>query len=839
MRPVQVHIVSIKKIAVVFLLTLAVSACGLGTQINEVPEKKGGSLVTPDLEALTLEMASTLVNNEIDTGTNPSGGIKKVSIGYRNNSRLDAKEVTTTLHIVSTASLELINDQIRNGGAPITARNLPPKTLIKREGKEYYELPPANLLTLKDPYESLLQRKKVLVLSETGDNTNQPKYEAWKNTLDLAGGEYYIDKSLPIVIPDDVPATETIKVLTSNGVKAITNTYVLMLVVDDENEGTLVIETDEENNILFSDIALTVKDGTGPVVTQFVPEKTTDDKNKLSHEVGGFVVNVFFTDLVSSAPKEDFLYLELDGKIVKGNVKDVTAAKAEELGTDPPSKTVWQYTNTEELISGTTYSLVVPPGISDSDSNITNIEQKNSLYIRSRMTALKTSPEATPKTGGNLVYIPYGTDNKYNLFYIGGTPSFTKSDFPVTSGTLENLVYNSDVATLENHTHNQGTLNPNVVMMFRHDLYSTATGVSFSVDGITKSFLVAVGGYYWDAVSSSPRYVRAIETYETTSSPAATQWLHKENLSENRMKHTATKVSDREFIVIGGVRELVDNPGTVDRDEGLALTTTVIIRVENTGSTTTRPGPTLLKPRVNHTVVPLSDGKLLVLGGTNNASNNPVVWSDGEILDTKPITTGSTNYPASILVQQMVRPRLKHAATLLPSNGDTSKDRVLIAGGYLDYDELEMTDKAEIFTYDKADPLDSVFTPLLKGVEHIKMSMPRAEFNMTSLSLPQGASPVTYKNIVLISGGSTKPNDGTNTLKETVTTEVFYPDNVNSYHFGSSDWQEPDPTSLTGAKAALVVGNEVFMLGAHSIPTSGLDTTRTALSTPIKYRHQF
>ena len=166
-----------------------------------------------------------------------------------------------------------------------------------------------------------------------------------------------------------------------------------------------------------------------------------------------------------------------------------------------------------------------------------------------------------------------------------------------------------------------------------------------------------------------------------------------------RIGHAATALSDGRVLITGGR----DNAGNI----------VAVSEIFDPGTQTSAASATLTTARVDHTATRLADGRVLVAGGTGDIG--PL--SSAEIFDPANPDAGFR-----VLASMMSAARARHTATLL-NNG-----RVLIAGG-------EATGTAEIF-----DPATELFSPTLWA-----MTTPRAGHTATLFS----------DDSVLLAGGNT------------------------------------------------------------------------------------
>ena len=135
--------------------------------------------------------------------------------------------------------------------------------------------------------------------------------------------------------------------------------------------------------------------------------------------------------------------------------------------------------------------------------------------------------------------------------------------------------------------------------------------------------------------------------------PATKNWTSAGSLSSNRSWHTATLLPDGRVLVIGGA----DNAGKT-------LNITILY---NPANGTYATGPTLDTPRERHTATSLPNGKVLVVGGRRKNGNSYVTHATFTICDATACTASTGGIAA----------RHSHAAAALGLDGS----KVLVAGG--------------------------------------------------------------------------------------------------------------------------------------------------------------
>ncbi len=176
---------------------------------------------------------------------------------------------------------------------------------------------------------------------------------------------------------------------------------------------------------------------------------------------------------------------------------------------------------------------------------------------------------------------------------------------------------------------------------------------------------VLVAGGYQEA---SQTYLATAELFD----PDTGRWTATGTMIEAAAYDTATRLSDGTVLVAGAVR------GT---DEA-RITATVQLYDPRTGSWALTAA--MHDARAYHTATPLTDGTVLVTGGTDS--------HDGDIV---PILDSAERYdPATrswTLAPSMDGVRVSHTATLLIGGG------VLVAGGAHDYTGDGLLDTAELY----------------------------------------------------------------------------------------------------------------------------------------------
>jgi hypothetical protein len=184
-------------------------------------------------------------------------------------------------------------------------------------------------------------------------------------------------------------------------------------------------------------------------------------------------------------------------------------------------------------------------------------------------------------------------------------------------------------------------------------------------------------------------------------------------LTSPRFAHTATLLADGRVLIVGGQDEIFDDTNDKDILYEWTQHTLATAEVHDVRAATVMTTGSLASPRHDHTATVLSDGRVLIVGGTNETGR----LASAEIYDpatglftmTGSLATARDQHTATLLPDgkvlvigghgatadtiattevydpstgqftaagSLASPRYRHSATLLPSG------KVLIAGGY-------------------------------------------------------------------------------------------------------------------------------------------------------------
>ncbi len=167
---------------------------------------------------------------------------------------------------------------------------------------------------------------------------------------------------------------------------------------------------------------------------------------------------------------------------------------------------------------------------------------------------------------------------------------------------------------------------------FRSGGKMTTGRQSHSASLLPDGTVLIVGGYGAGAMSTSEIYDPRTGASEQAANPVT-----------GRAAHRATELSDGRILISGGNGEAGSVLSSVEAYDPTAG------EFNQVGSLTT--------PRVGHTQTLLDDGSVLIVGGTSGWRSATKILATAEIFDPKTDT--------SILVGDMQTPRYKHAAVLL------------------------------------------------------------------------------------------------------------------------------------------------------------------------------
>ncbi|MFA6583722.1 MAG: kelch repeat-containing protein [Elusimicrobiaceae bacterium] len=178
--------------------------------------------------------------------------------------------------------------------------------------------------------------------------------------------------------------------------------------------------------------------------------------------------------------------------------------------------------------------------------------------------------------------------------------------------------------------------------------------------------ILVIGGY------SSSTYQNSMEAYD----PVNAQWTElSATLTNARAQHTATILHNGNILVCGGLN---GTGGTLSSCEMITVGTGV------TPTFTVSAAPSLSHPRHSHTATLLRDGRVLIVGGNDGASE--IKWRDGNPTSEISVmnaagnvaswSIGTPNPGGEIATgQELIIGRQNHTTSLLP-NG-----KILVFGG--------------------------------------------------------------------------------------------------------------------------------------------------------------
>jgi N-acetylneuraminic acid mutarotase len=299
------------------------------------------------------------------------------------------------------------------------------------------------------------------------------------------------------------------------------------------------------------------------------------------------------------------------------------------------------------------------------------------------------------------------------------------------------------------------------------EVYDPATGaftfaapIHFPRYGHTASLLpdgavliVGGGGYYDDEGVFVIGYTTA-ERYD----PVTRTWADVASISYGRAFHTATVLDDGKVLVAGGMYR--DNP----LDDN--ITPTIEVYDPTTGRWTL--AAYLLSARYNHTATRLTDGRVLIAGG----SDDVFPLTDAELFD--PATGTRTR------IDSLENGRAKHTATLL--NDGT----VLISGG-----ATESSHPYTIPNVERYDPTTNTWSN--------SGDLSHAREEHTATLLPDGT--------VMVVGGSNRGSRSIGPV-ETLASAEFYDPNAGTWTLAA-----PTLRSRENGTASRLLDGRVLVAG--------------------------
>jgi N-acetylneuraminic acid mutarotase len=121
--------------------------------------------------------------------------------------------------------------------------------------------------------------------------------------------------------------------------------------------------------------------------------------------------------------------------------------------------------------------------------------------------------------------------------------------------------------------------------------------------------------------------------------PTSAAWAAAPNMSVARSGASATALADGRVLVVGGYdRRVVQLPNPTGQPFcciDVQILPQASTELFNPGSATWTPGPTLAHARFDHQVVTLKDGRILVVGGSDNANHPNRPLDSAELFDPK------------------------------------------------------------------------------------------------------------------------------------------------------------------------------------------------------------
>ena len=191
-------------------------------------------------------------------------------------------------------------------------------------------------------------------------------------------------------------------------------------------------------------------------------------------------------------------------------------------------------------------------------------------------------------------------------------------------------------------------------------------------------FLLIVASFVSDSTDIFASASTSSRTMPKMALEAAGTWVPAGSLAEGRHSHTATPLSDGRVLIVGGTQGRFGGPGLTS------------VEIYDPSSGTWSTARSLSDARSEHTATLLPDDTVLVTGGSDGHSGPPL--ASVEIYD--PISgTWSSAPPLSV-------PRRGHSATRLADG------RVLVAGGRFSTRNPDVHASAEIY-----DPVSGAWSP--------------------------------------------------------------------------------------------------------------------------------
>ena len=254
-------------------------------------------------------------------------------------------------------------------------------------------------------------------------------------------------------------------------------------------------------------------------------------------------------------------------------------------------------------------------------------------------------------------------------------------------------------------------------------LTALAVAIASNTAGVTYASLLSDASAPSFTAPAAGFSTALANAYASTASGAGTFIPLTATMTSARVLHTATLLPNGTILITGGQSAWSNTPlNTAELYDPVANTFTVLTA-------------TMTTVRAGHTATLLPNGKVLITGGSPNASGSHEV-NTAEVYD--PVANTFTALGAT-----MTTARYSHMATLLPSG------KVLLTGGWQNGSSIALN-TAEVY-----DPVANTFTALTSTMISVRAD------HMAAL-LPNGK--------VLLAGGST--SSGGNSLN---TAEVYDP----------------------------------------------------------------